>query len=304
MSLRHLGRICRFEEIDSTNRYLADEARAGAPSGLVAVASHQTAGRGRLGRRWEAPPRTNLLMSVLLRPAAVLLRPAANDDWAASSHALTIAFALGAADACRQVASVDPGLKWPNDLVVDDLKLAGILAEAVLPPTGVAVAPDSRLSGGPAVVVGLGLNANWPSRADAETAPTPDQPLRATSLGATSLGATSLARLSGAPVDIDLLLTVVLEHLDRRISDLIGPPTSDSSRLDLTGQTEAQKQQMTEYRSRCATLGRAVRVEEIGGTFTAEAIDITDEGHLVVATSAGRRVVTTADVVHLRHDAR
>src|ERR1700686_1291505 len=60
--------VRRFAELDSTNRYLLDEARAGAAEGLVAMADHQTAGRGRLGRRWEAPPGANLLVSVLLRP--------------------------------------------------------------------------------------------------------------------------------------------------------------------------------------------------------------------------------------------
>jgi BirA family transcriptional regulator, biotin operon repressor / biotin---[acetyl-CoA-carboxylase] ligase len=60
--------IRRFDTIDSTNRYLVEEARAGAPEGVVVVAAHQTAGRGRLGRRWEAPAGTNLLLSVLLRP--------------------------------------------------------------------------------------------------------------------------------------------------------------------------------------------------------------------------------------------
>ena len=61
--------VRHFADIDSTNRYVLDEARAGAPSGLVAVADHQTAGRGRLGRRWEAAPGSALLVSVLLRHA-------------------------------------------------------------------------------------------------------------------------------------------------------------------------------------------------------------------------------------------
>ncbi len=60
--------IRRFDSIDSTNRYLLDEARAGAPEGVVAVAAPPEAGRGRLGRRWEAPAGANLLVSVLLRP--------------------------------------------------------------------------------------------------------------------------------------------------------------------------------------------------------------------------------------------
>ena len=61
--------VRRFAEIDSTNRYLLDEARGGAENGLVAVADHQTAGRGRFDRRWEAPAGSSLLVSVLLRPA-------------------------------------------------------------------------------------------------------------------------------------------------------------------------------------------------------------------------------------------
>src|SRR5579864_9639914 len=66
------GPIRRFAEIDSTNRYVLDEARAGAPEGMVAVGDYQSAGRGRLGRRWEAPSGSNLLMSVLLRPTVTV----------------------------------------------------------------------------------------------------------------------------------------------------------------------------------------------------------------------------------------
>ena len=135
-----------FDEIDSTNSYLRDQARQGAPDGLVAVADHQTAGRGRLDRRWESPPGANLLASVLLRPRC---RP---DDL----HLCTGALALAAADACREVARVEPALKWPNDLLVGGAKLAGILAEA-------------EFDGGvlAAVVAGIGVNVAWPGPAGA-----------------------------------------------------------------------------------------------------------------------------------------
>jgi BirA family biotin operon repressor/biotin-[acetyl-CoA-carboxylase] ligase len=124
-----------FAEIDSTNRYAADHATAG----LVVVADMQTAGRGRLGRTWEAPPGASLLVSVVVEPAGSrdvlpLVTPAA---------------ALAAADALHARAGIDAGLKWPNDLVVDDRKIAGLLAEAV--------------AGGSLVVVGMGLNVSWPS---------------------------------------------------------------------------------------------------------------------------------------------
>lgn len=129
------GEVRWFERLDSTNRYLLDLAARGAPEGLVAVADEQTAGRGRLGRTWVAPPGASLLVSVLLRP------PVAADR----RHLVVTAAALAAAEAVASVAGVDARLKWPNDLVVDDRKLAGILAEAA----------------GAAVVVGMGLNVHW-----------------------------------------------------------------------------------------------------------------------------------------------
>ena len=130
-----------FDEVDSTNTYVRDQARRGAPAGLVVVADHQTAGRGRLDRRWESPPGANLLASVLLRPQCE----------GSDVHLCTGAVALAAVDACREVAGAEPVLKWPNDLLVAGSKLAGVLAEA-------------EFSGGTlaAVVVGIGVNVAWP----------------------------------------------------------------------------------------------------------------------------------------------
>jgi BirA family transcriptional regulator, biotin operon repressor / biotin---[acetyl-CoA-carboxylase] ligase len=169
--------IRRFAEIDSTNTYVLDQARQGAVEGLVAVAEHQTAGRGRLDRRWESPPGANLLASVLLRP-----RCAADD-----LHLCSGAVALAAADACGEVAGVEPVLKWPNDLLADGSKLAGVLAEADFDGT--------RLRG---VVVGIGLNVAWPGPAEA---------------GGTCLDD---ARRSAQPVDKGVLLDLLLEGLGRR----------------------------------------------------------------------------------------
>ena len=127
-----------FARIDSTNRYLLAEAALGCRRGVVAVADEQTAGRGRHGRTWTAAPGAALLVSVLLRPDLPPER----------LHLVTLAAAVAAADAVRAVGGFDARVKWPNDLVVDDRKLAGILAEA---------------DGAGAVVVGMGLNV----RADA-----------------------------------------------------------------------------------------------------------------------------------------
>jgi BirA family transcriptional regulator, biotin operon repressor / biotin---[acetyl-CoA-carboxylase] ligase len=137
--------IRRFGEIGSTNSYLLERARQGDPEGLVAVADHQTAGRGRLDRRWESPPGANLLASVLLRP----------DCRADDLHLCTGALGLAALDACAEAAGVQAQLKWPNDLLVGTAKLAGILAEAEF-----SAHP-------PAVVAGIGLNVAWPGPAEA-----------------------------------------------------------------------------------------------------------------------------------------
>lgn len=128
-------RIERFAELDSTNRHLLEAARAGAPDGLVAVADVQTEGRGRLDRSWEAPAGSSLLMSVLVRSPT-------------DPGRVVMAAAVALARAVDDVAGVVAALKWPNDLMVGDRKLAGILAER---------APDG------AVVVGMGCNvrADW-----------------------------------------------------------------------------------------------------------------------------------------------
>ncbi|CAN5414250.1 biotin--[acetyl-CoA-carboxylase] ligase [soil metagenome] len=118
----------------STNADLLALAAADAPDRSVLAADHQTAGRGRLDRRLDAPAGANLLVSILFR------------DVPAAPGELTRRVGLAAAEAARELSGLDVGLKWPNDLVVDGAKLAGILAQ--------------RAPGGE-VVVGLGLNVGW-----------------------------------------------------------------------------------------------------------------------------------------------
>ncbi len=248
--------VRRFAEIDSTNTWLLAEARSGAAEGLVAVADHQSAGRGRLDRTWEAAPGAALLTSVLLRP---VLEPGA-------LHLVTALVALSALGACERTAGVEVGLKWPNDLVVDDAKLAGILAEA-----------DPSAPGGPpgsvAVVVGIGINI---------AAPGPGvEPRQAASLAelvAAGRGSTVPSR--------DELLAALLGELERRRPE-----------LDSAGGRRALA---ADLRHRCVTLGRAVRVELPSSVLVGTAVELTDDGLLVVDTGDGRRVVSAGDVVHLR----
>jgi BirA family biotin operon repressor/biotin-[acetyl-CoA-carboxylase] ligase len=125
------------DEAASTNRLVAERARAGAEEGLVVVAEHQTAGRGRLDRTWETPARSSLTFSVLLRPEVV----PAHWPWLPLLTGYAVAKALRAAGFAADV-------KWPNDVLVRGRKVAGILVERVDSPTGAAA------------VVGIGLNVD------------------------------------------------------------------------------------------------------------------------------------------------
>jgi BirA family biotin operon repressor/biotin-[acetyl-CoA-carboxylase] ligase len=240
--------VRRFGDVDSTNRVLLELGRQGAPEGTVVVADHQTAGRGRLGRTWVAPAGSGLLMSVLLRPA---LAPE-------QLHLATAAVALAARAAVADVAGFEPGVKWPNDLVVGDRKLAGVLAEADFSGGGDA----------PAVVVGIGINLNWPAEGP-EGLPVD-----------VALGATAANLVSGRDVDRDAVLTSLLDHL----AEQIGSWTAVASA----------------YRRACVTIGRAVRIELPDETFTGTAADVSDDGHLLVDIGMCLRTVTAGDVIHLR----
>lgn len=121
----------------STNALVAERARTGEDEGLVAVTEHQTAGRGRLDRVWETPARSSLTFSVLLRPDV----PAQDWPWLP----LLTGYAVQAALADRLP---DIALKWPNDVLVEERKLAGILVERI------------DTSDGPAAIVGVGINVS------------------------------------------------------------------------------------------------------------------------------------------------
>jgi len=129
---RHLRRT------DSTNERTKEMALAGAPGGLVVTAEEQTAGRGRRGHEWFAPPGTCLLYSALLRPFE-----------APEATLLPLAAGVAVCEAAESVAPVSCRLKWPNDVWIEGRKVAGILVEA---------RPDEGWA-----VIGIGLNLAVPA---------------------------------------------------------------------------------------------------------------------------------------------
>jgi BirA family biotin operon repressor/biotin-[acetyl-CoA-carboxylase] ligase len=176
-------------ETGSTNADLMAAATEGEPGDVVLVADHQTAGHGRLGRKWSSPPGSSLLVSVLLRP----------DLPPGDAFLVLAAAAVAGCEACRDVADCHPGIKWPNDLVIvagdrfAGRKIAGLLAETIV--------RDGTLE---AVVLGMGLNVNWADRPPSEL----DEI------------AVALDRVVGHPVDREALLEVWLRSLDRWLAEL------------------------------------------------------------------------------------
>ena len=138
MTIVHLPRV------DSTQGTVFDLAAQGAADRTVVVADYQAAGRGRRGRAWDAPPGSSLLMSLLVRPRGV-----PPECWGGYS----LASALAVADALARTVELGARLKWPNDVLVRDRKIAGILLESRMPAAGGGAA-----AGGGVIAVGIGVN--------------------------------------------------------------------------------------------------------------------------------------------------
>ena len=172
----------------STQDLVRHAARSGAAEGFCRLAAEQTAGRGRLGRSWHAPPGAAMLASVLLRVPE------------AAASGVPFAAGLSLRDAVAEASGVEALLKWPNDLVIEGRKLAGILVEL----DGAAPAAD-----GGAVIVGAGVNltvGEFPAGIDG----------------------VSLGALTAVPPSPRALLEVWLRHLDRRVTTLeqLGLPST------------------------------------------------------------------------------
>ena len=167
-----------FERTDSTNDLITSLARQGAPQGLVVFAEEQTAGRGRLGRRWQSDPRLGLWFSILLRPDMPIA------EWPRLTLWIAYAVAKGI-QGIPECAGMDLTLKWPNDIYASGRKLVGILVE-------------SSTGGNAFATAGIGLNVNHPCF---------PKPLDAT--------ATSLRMETGALLDRNALAAAILASIDQ-----------------------------------------------------------------------------------------
>lgn len=254
------------EEIGSTNAELLARAADGAPDRSVLLAEYQASGRGRLGRAWTAPPRTQVAVSVLLRPGDVT---PTLFGW------LPLMTGLAVRDGLREATGVDATLKWPNDVLVEGRKISGILAEM----TSVPAAGDFQVRL-PAIVVGVGINVSLTE----EQLPVPH--------------ATSLA-IAGVPFDRDVVAQRVLEALARRHQQWREcEKGSGSSISDELMETYTQACSTLGADVRVVLPGEDVR--------TGRAVRVDREGRLVVVPhhtdtdSGGEFAVAAGDVTHVR----
>jgi BirA family transcriptional regulator, biotin operon repressor / biotin---[acetyl-CoA-carboxylase] ligase len=264
LTTRRLGRpTLFFPRVGSTNDVVHELAAAGAAEGLLVLADEQTAGRGRLDRRWWAPPCASVLMSLLLRPALP----------ARLAGQLPMCLGLAAVEGIEAVTGLRSSLKWPNDVVWDGRKLGGMMTE--LHTDG------ERLD---YAVLGLGLNVNLtfdePSRIEQKAAGT----LAPAVLESLSATAVSLLMAVGRPVDRAALVIALLERCEAWYERLLSDESLHKAWAD-----------------RLDTLGRQVVVALPTGTLTGVAVGVTPEGALIVRRPDGtEEAIWAGDVTTLR----
>ena len=173
-----------FDEVDSTNQIAMEMGAKGGEDGLVVIAESQLHGKGRLGRTWISPRGVNLYVSVLLRP----------EFSPHQASVLTMMASVAAAAAISKTTGLDAKIKWPNDILVEQKKVSGILTEMN--------AEEEKIN---YVVIGIGINVNMKKE---------DLP------GNLRMPATSLMESLGRRVDRIEVLCAFLESLDSNYEDL------------------------------------------------------------------------------------
>lgn len=242
LKTKWLGRDMHISaKVSSTNAAALSLARD-CPSGTVILAETQTQGRGRLSRPWASPP-GGIWMSIILKPEMPL------------NHVYRINMAVAVA-LCKAISSLglQAGIKWPNDLLIRELKICGILMEVS--------AQVDRLD---YVVVGLGLNANNdPSSFPAEWR------------------TTSLAAELGHDIDRCVLICKILEEIEAAYEKM------------------ESKEIYEEWRSRSLTLKRQVRITSPAGDQVGQAVDLAEDGALLLRVGDELKRVLAGDCIHLR----
>ncbi|UCH05193.1 MAG: biotin--[acetyl-CoA-carboxylase] ligase [Candidatus Thorarchaeota archaeon] len=241
-------RLVCFDKVDSTNDVAKRFVEEGVCDRLVVISNCQSSGRGRFERGWISP-RGGLYASLITKP---VLSPS-------RLPLMGMMLGLSAVSAIYSLSAIDVHLKWPNDIVVDDKKVGGILNEAV-----------TEGDQGVAVILGIGINVNLLPNDYPED-------LRKS--------ITTILLETGEESSLEDLAALLLNEVYGRIREVETRQTYESI--------------LSEYKSVCNTLDRRVRVEQTDGIFEGTALNIDEYGALIVETEEGEVKLSTGDVVHL-----
>ena len=246
-----LGRtIHYYDAVESTNLIAGELAQHGAPEGVVVLADQQLGGRGRGSHSWHSPARVGIYCSIILRPK---MAPA-------KVQLITLMVSVAIVKAVALLTGLSPRVKWPNDILINDKKVAGILLE-------------SRVRGAETAysVIGFGINVNNGS------ADFPEDMRE---------NASSLLLELGESVDRSKLVVEIFSELEKIYHSF---------------QRENFSVVLQQWRHHSSTLGQRVRIWQRDQSTEGVAVDLTEEGGLLLKVEGGKQIVVHAgEVEHLR----
>ncbi|HEU0002458.1 MAG TPA: biotin--[acetyl-CoA-carboxylase] ligase [Ktedonobacteraceae bacterium] len=254
------NRLLYLPTVESTNTLAMQLARERPDEGLVVLTDNQTAGKGRQGRRWVDVPGCNVLLSIVLRPSF-------------PPHLLVMIASLAVVDAIARVChdQAQAVIKWPNDVLIEERKVAGILIETSHDAQGQMLA-----------VIGIGINVNGyieeVTHYLAEQAPFVAR-------------ATTLETVCGHPVKREVLIASLLRSLEEAYLALQQETSGVLSTT--TAQTLPSRLLREKWRDRLATLGRAVTVRQGNSTISGIAEDVDGNGELLLRNHSGELICIT-----------
>jgi len=254
-------RLLYLPVVDSTNVLAMQLVHQRLDEGVVVLADSQTAGKGRQGRQWVDVSGCNVLASTLLRP---LFPP----------HLLLMISSLAVVDAIAETCGVSTTIKWPNDILVENRKVAGILIETSHDQTGRTVA-----------ILGIGINVNGHIQELAEQ-----------SQASLVTTATTLETVCGHMVSRETLIAHLLRHIETDYLALQHEYMSTSS-ISKEQYRPISRLMRERWRSRLSTLGRTIQVRQGDTLVSGFAEDVDDYGELLLRGHSGELVsITWGDV--------
>lgn len=253
-------RLVYFPAIDSTNTRAMQLALDGADEGVVVVTDNQYAGRGRQGRQWVDVAGCNSITSLILRPRF-------------APYLLVMLAALAVIDTIHEVCDVSAGIKWPNDVLIAERKVAGILIETSRDHAGQMLA-----------VMGIGVNVNAHPASQAQSS---EETL------ALLNRATCLEEVCGHKVSREQFIASLLRFLEASYVALQDEATQKTAANHPGSRLPVSQEVRERWRSHLCMLGRTVEVRQGGTVLSGVAEDVNDSGELLLRLSDGTRISIT-----------